>query len=142
MTLSPYIQDNEKKKFVEASWSAGLPSVASTSSLVTALDEDIDSIASYDKGYTYTRLTADGVVSASAVGLCGYYVEASSSGVISFYDNASAASGSAMMALSKAVITNDLVILPKPISLVNGLYFDLVSGTATVSILTRKTVSA
>lgn len=111
------------------------------STLATALDEDIDSITAYDKGYTYTRLTADGVVSAAPIGLCGYYVEASTTGVISLYDNASAASGNAMLALSKAVVANDLVLLEKPILMTNGVYFDLVSGTATVSILTRKTTA-
>lgn len=110
--------------------------------LATALDEDIDSATVYDKSYTYTRLSADGAVSAVPVGLAGYYVEASSTGVISLYDNASAASGNAMLALSKAVTANELVVLDKPIAMTNGVYFDLVSGTATVSILTRKLTSA
>lgn len=104
-------------------------------------DEDIDSITTYAKELTYTRLTADGVVSAAPIGFAGYIVEASGTGVISVYDNASAASGSAWP-LAKAVAANDVVTFDTPISLVNGLYFDLVSGTATVWILTRKRVAA
>lgn len=107
----------------------------------TVLDEDIDAVTSYDKSYTYTRVTASGIISGAPIALAGFYIEASSSGVISLYDNASAASGSAMLALSKAVTTNDLILLEKPIIMTAGVYFSLVSGTATVSVLTRKITS-
>lgn len=111
-------------------------------SSATAFDEDIDSFTAYSKEYTYTKLSADGVVSAVPVGFCGYYISTSTTGIISFYDNASAASGDTLLATSKAVVTNDLVMLENPISMVNGLYFDLVSGSATVFIFTRKKVAA
>lgn len=120
---------------------ANTPSVQN-GSLYTSLDEDIDSITVYDKEYTYTSVTADAVISAVPVGFCGYYVAASASGVVSFYDNASAASGTAVGALSQAVTANQLLLLETPIAMANGIYFDLVSGTATVLALTRKKVAA
>lgn len=106
--------------------------------LANSLDEDIDSITSYTKGAQSIKLSADGIVSAVGCVLIGYYVEASSSGVISLYDNASAATGNTMLANSKTVAANDIVIPASPIVMTNGVYFDLVSGTATVYILTRK----
>lgn len=109
--------------------------------LATAIDEDIDSITAYDKAYTYTSIAADGVVSAVPVALCGYYVSASSTGVISIFDNASTNSGTTVLATSKSVAANDLVLLETPIAMVNGVYFDLISGTATVLVLTRKITS-
>lgn len=109
-----------------------------STTLATALDEDTDAISSYDKAPSYTTVSADGVVSASPVVLYGYYVSASSSGVISFYDNATAGTGTTIIATSKSVAANDIVTLPKGVVLANGLYFDLVSGTATVHVLTRK----
>lgn len=110
--------------------------------LATALDEDIDSVASYTKGASYTSVSADTAVSAVPVVLVGYYVMASSSGVISIYDNASAASGTTILATSKSVSAGDSVILSVPIIMTNGVFFDLVSGTATVLVLTRKLTAA
>lgn len=107
-------------------------------SLGNALDEDVDSTTSYIKGYTAVKLSADGVVSAVSCVLGGYYVESSTTGVISLYDNASAASGNTMLASSKTVAANDVVILSTPVLMSNGVYFDLVSGSATVYVLTRK----
>ncbi|MGW6120445.1 hypothetical protein ACWFRF_15490 [Nocardia sp. NPDC055165] len=106
--------------------------------LANALDEDIDSITSYAKGFTAVKLSADGIASASTCVFGGWYVESSSSGVISFYDNASAALGNTMGALSKSVAANDLVLFAQPVIMTNGVYFDLVSGSAAVYVLVRK----
>lgn len=107
----------------------------------TAFDEDIDAIAAYSKEITYTYITADAVVSAVPVGYCGYICEASATLVLSVYDNASAASGRAFP-LSKALVANDIMQLDTPISFVNGVYADVVSGTGGVWVLTRKRLAA
>lgn len=105
--------------------------------LATSLGATIDSVTAYTKSMTYMKLNADGVVANAPVALFGYYVAASSSGVISLYDNASAATGDTILATSKAVTAGDVVVLPVPVETQNGLCFDLVSGTATVLVFTR-----
>lgn len=114
----------------------------SAASLADALDEDIDAMAVYLKGADYTSCTADQVVSNAPICLVGYYVMASSSGVINLFDNASAASGTTLLATAKSIVAGDSVQLNVPINTKNGLYFDLVSGTATVLVLTRKLTAA
>lgn len=103
----------------------------------SAYSKDIDSMAVYSKEYTVTKVTADAVISAVPAVLCGYYVESSTAALVSFYDNASAASGDTFLAKSKAVTTNDFIVLENPVNMTNGIYFDLVSGTGTLMILSR-----
>jgi hypothetical protein len=106
--------------------------------LATAVDEDIDSITAYVKGFTKVKLSADGVVLGTPCVVGGYYVGASSVGIISLYDNASAATGDAIIANAKTVTANELVTLSQPVIFDNGCFFDLVSGTATVYVFVRK----
>lgn len=106
--------------------------------LATAVDEDIDSITAYVKGFTKVKVSASGVVSGTPCVIGGYYVGASSTGVISLFDNASAASGDTIIATSKSVAANDIVTLQSPVIFDNGCFFSLVSGTATVYVFVRK----
>lgn len=144
MSISNQTLDNEKAKFKEASTVSGQPGIVVVNPDGTivgqayAFDEDNDAFTAYIKGANYTTLSASGIVANTTVSLYGYFINASSSGVISLYDNASAASGTAMMALNKPVTIGDFVMLSVPIILVNGCYFSLVSGTATVAVLTGK----
>lgn len=110
-------------------------------SLGTSLDEDIDSISVYGESYDSVKVSASGIVSATPISLVGYYVEASAAGNISLYNNASAASGDTMLAKAKAVTTGDVIVLENPVKMSNGIYFSLVSGTATVFVFTRKTTA-
>ena len=103
-----------------------------------ALDEDLDSTAAYTKEADSATITASGVVSATPVALVGYFVSASSSGVCTLYDNASAGSGQAHFLSGKTVATNEIFISPIPIKMQNGLYLAIGSGTATVRIYFRK----
>ncbi len=85
---------------------------------------------------SYTQLSANGVVKAAPGELYGFVVTASTLGIIRVFDNASAASGTeiynsvAALTAGQVVTFNGLGIRAK-----NGLYFNLVSGTATVNIL-------
>lgn len=81
--------------------------------------------------YRATSLSADGLVKAGRGWLGAILVTSSASGVIRLYDN-TAASGT--------VIVDQLGVYPGdtfdiPIEFQTGLYFDLVSGTATVTLL-------
>lgn len=58
------------------------------------------------------------------------FVTASSSGVIRFYDNTSAAG--TVIVDQVAVAAGD--VIPMPAEFLTGLFFDLVSGTATVTV--------
>lgn len=102
-----------------------------------AQSKDIDSAAAYIKEADYTTVTASSVVSGAPVALVGYFCSASSSGVCTLYDNASAASGSAHLLSGKTVAANELVMLAHPIKMTAGVYFALGSGTATLRIYTR-----
>lgn len=82
--------------------------------------------------YKYIVLTADGVINALPGVLHRVFVSASSSGVISIYDNASAASGTKIVD-ALAVAAKDSIEINAFAS--NGLYLDLVSGTATLTIM-------
>ncbi len=82
------------------------------------------------EGYNYVSLSADGVVATGPGFALGCFVTSSSSGVIRFYDN-TAASGTVIVD-QYAVGAGDWV--PFPVEFVNGLYFDLVSGSATVTV--------
>jgi hypothetical protein len=81
--------------------------------------------------YRATSVSADGIVKTGGGFLHGFLVTASASGVIRLYDN-TAASGTVIVD-QLSVAAGDLIDLP--VEFVTGLYFDLVSGTATVTIL-------
>jgi hypothetical protein len=110
--------------------------------LAGALDEDIDAVAAYVKGVTATKVTSSGVVSAEPCALIGYYVGASNSGTLTLHDNASAASGETMLANGKSVAANDIVELPHPVIMQNGVYATIGGTSATVYVLTRKLTTA
>lgn len=82
------------------------------------------------EGYRATSLSADGLVKTGTGFAYGVLVTASAVGVIRFYDN-TAASGTVIVD-SLPVAVGDFV--PMPVEFQTGLYFDLVSGTATVTI--------
>lgn len=82
--------------------------------------------------YRAISLSADGVVKDGPGFLGGVIVTASASGVIRLYDNASAASGTVILDQTPVFPGDSLEL---PIEVVNGCYFDLVSGTATVTFL-------
>lgn len=81
--------------------------------------------------YLATSLSADGSVKVGGGFMKGVIVTASSSGVIRLYDS-TAASGTVILD-QIAVSAADSFELP--VEFKNGLFFDLVSGTATVTIL-------
>lgn len=81
--------------------------------------------------YRATSLSADGVVKTGKGFLGGLLVTSSASGVIRLYDN-TAASGTVIVD-QFAVNAGDSIDLP--IQFNTGLFFDLVSGSATVTIL-------
>jgi hypothetical protein len=81
--------------------------------------------------YRCTSVSADGIVKAGKGFLGGFLVTASAAGVIRLYDN-TAASGTVIVD-QLTVAAGDNITLR--VEFQTGLYFDLVSGTATVSIL-------
>lgn len=85
---------------------------------------------------SYTQLSADGVVKAAPGELYGLVVTASSTGIVRIFDNASAASGTEIYNSVSALTAGAVITFGgSGIRAKNGLYFDLVSGTATVNIL-------
>ena len=80
--------------------------------------------------YRSSSKSADGTVKTGPGFLGGIQVTASASGVIRLYDN-TAASGTVLID-QIAVFAGDCY--EWPIEFTTGLYFDLVSGTATVTI--------
>lgn len=81
--------------------------------------------------YRATSVSADTSVKVGLGFLAGLVVTASASGVIRLYDN-TAASGTVILD-QIAVYPGDSIELP--VEFKTGLFFDLVSGTATVTIL-------
>lgn len=82
------------------------------------------------EAYNYKSLSADGSVKVGEGVALGCLVTASSSGVIRFYDN-TAASGTVVVD-QVSVGAGDWI--PFPCQFNTGLYFDLVSGSATVTV--------
>jgi preprotein translocase subunit Sec61beta len=82
------------------------------------------------ESYLAVSLSADGLVKTGEGFAWGVFVTASAAGVIRFYDN-TAASGTVILD-QYPVIASEFV--PLPVQFTNGLYFDLVSGSATVTI--------
>lgn len=82
------------------------------------------------ESYNAVSLSADGLVKTGEGQAYGVYVTSSSSGVIRFYDN-TAASGTVILD-QVSVAAQDFI--PMPASFYTGLYFDLVSGSATVTV--------
>lgn len=81
--------------------------------------------------YIAKSLSADGAVKTGQGFLGKVLVTASSAGIIRLYDN-TAASGTVIMD-QLAVVAGDEIELP--VEFQTGLYFDLVSGSATVTVL-------
>lgn len=82
------------------------------------------------EAYRAISVSADTLIkTGEGVAWCAY-VTASSSGVIRFYDN-TAASGTVIVD-QVSVAAQD--VIPMPCEFSTGLYFDLVSGTATVTV--------
>ncbi len=81
--------------------------------------------------YKALSVSADALVATGRGFFGGLLVTASSAGVIRLYDN-TAASGTVLVD-QFAVYAGDALIFP--LEYFTGLYFDLVSGTATVTIL-------
>lgn len=81
--------------------------------------------------YRATSTAADALVKTGKGFLGGLIVTSSASGVIRLYDN-TAASGTVILD-QIAVFNGDSFDIP--VEFQTGLYFDLVSGTATVTIL-------
>ena len=81
--------------------------------------------------YRPTSKSADALIKTGQGFLARVIVTASSVGVIRLYDN-TAASGTVILD-SLSVVAGDVVEIP--VEFTTGLYFDLVSGTATVTIL-------
>lgn len=85
---------------------------------------------------SYIQLSADGVVKAMPGELYGVVVTASATGIIRIFDNASAASGTELYNSVSALTAGTVVTFAGlGIKAKNGLYMDLVSGTATVNVL-------
>lgn len=83
------------------------------------------------ESYRAVVVTADTLVKTGEGWIYGFIVNASASGNIRLYDN-TAASGTELFP-STAVFARDEYMFP--VQFTNGLYFDLVSGTATVTII-------
>lgn len=81
--------------------------------------------------YRSAVVSADTLVKTGQGWIYGFIVNASATGNIRLYDN-TAASGTELFP-STPVFARDEYMLP--VEFVNGLYFDLVSGAATVTIL-------
>lgn len=85
---------------------------------------------------SYIQLSADGVVKNMPGELYGVVVTASTSGIVRIFDSASAASGTELYNSVTALTAGQVVTFGGVgIRAKNGLYFDLVSGTATVNVL-------
>jgi hypothetical protein len=99
-------------------------------------DSTNDSISDWEKGYTYTKLTASGSVVSTTCVFAGYIVEASTSGTLIDYDNTAASGNTVGGATAQNLTTGQIVIFAKPIILTTGLYATI-GGTATINFLTR-----
>jgi len=85
---------------------------------------------------SYIQLSADGVVKSMPGELYGIVVLASGTGILRVFDNASAASGTEIYNSVTALTAGQVVHFGGlGIRAKNGLYLDLVSGTATVNVL-------
>ena len=82
----------------------------------------------------YTQVTASGAIKASPGYLAGIVCVASSSGVIAVYDNTA---GSGTVIYTASIAAGAVVSFPAQIYATTGLYFTLVSGTATINVLWR-----
>ena len=85
---------------------------------------------------SYKQLSANGVVKANAGAVYGIIVTASTSGIIKIFDNPSAASGTEIYSSVTAVTAGQVITFGGiGIAAKTGIFFQLVSGTATVNIL-------
>lgn len=97
----------------------------------------IDSITDVPKACKPVKLTASGIVGQPGpVAVIGYTCESSASGVITLFNNLAASGDKPSGTGSKAVAAGDVVFFQWPILFDIGCYMQLVSGSATVHILT------
>lgn len=83
-----------------------------------------------DKSFIYgTPLTASGVVKAANGILRGFIINSHTSAVIKVWDNASAASGSALSSGNVTLVAGQQFLELGDVYMKNGIYFQLVSGT-------------
>ena len=82
----------------------------------------------------YTQVSTSGQIKATPGYFAGLIVTASSSGAITLYDN-TAGSGTALY--TGTMTAGQVVLFPAQLTTTTGLYFALVSGSATVNVLWR-----
>ena len=116
---------------------ASINEIAPSVGLAQQFDQTNDSISSWEKGWTYTKMTASGAVVSTTCLFGGYIVESTSSGTAIFYDN-TAASGNTIGGASAITLgaAGSQITYQKPIICTTGLYLTL-GGTATINVLTR-----
>ena len=86
----------------------------------------------------YTRIhIASGIVAPDEIELAGIVVNSHSSGVITLNDHASAASGETVLSSYALPTGSSVITFPKPIIFKLGIYLTLVSGSASLTFLTR-----
>ena len=86
------------------------------------------------QAWSYAQLTASGSVKAAPGYVAGIICAASSSGVVTLYDNTA---GSGTVVWSGSVTTGGMITFPAPIYFATGIYFTLVSGTTTCNVVYR-----
>lgn len=100
------------------------------------LDPTNDATSAWTKAFTYTQATSSAAIVSGATVFAGFYCSASSSGVVTFFDN-TAGSGTAPNFSSFSVTAGTSYYLSVPVNYTTGLFYTLVSGTCTLSVLTR-----
>jgi hypothetical protein len=99
------------------------------------LDQTNDAISSWEKGYTYTKVTSSAQVSASSCVLAGYTCESiGTAGTLILYDN-TAGSGNTVSG-GTVTLAAGIYIFAQPIILTTGCYA-ATTGTPTVNVITR-----
>lgn len=117
---------------------ASANNVTPTVGVAQQLDQTNDSISAWEKGWTYTKISASGSVVSGTCLFGGYIVEATSSGTLIVYDNTAASGntigGSTAITLGAA---GTVVTYMKPIIMTTGLYATIGGTSATINFLTR-----
>lgn len=90
-----------------------------------------------DNALAYKQLSASGVVKNRGGSFTGFIGLATGSGIVTFYDNASAASGTVLAGPISVTAGQVFNVGECGMQASNGIYMQLVSGTATVNVLFR-----
>ncbi len=95
-------------------------------------EDQTNNVMNIEQKMLYSVCTVDAVVKGSAGRFSGFYVNSTNEGTISIYDNASAATGVAV--LGTVVPIKGSHVFPVAVTMASGIYFDLVGGTINAAV--------